>query len=38
VALKVAGLMANGTRIDTAEAVDVTYSGFFQLGARVSIE
>jgi len=41
-ALTVAGLVAGGTRIDTAEAVDVSYPGFFQemakLGARVEVE
>lgn len=35
----VAGLVAGGTRIDTAEAVDVSYLGFFRemagLGAGV---
>jgi len=40
-ALTVAGLVAGGTKIDTAEAVDVSYPGFFQemgkLGARVSV-
>ena len=40
-ALTVAGLVAGGTRIDTAEAVDVSYPGFFQemgkLGARMSV-
>lgn len=39
-ALAVAGLVAEGTRIDTAESVDVSYPGFFQamekLGANVS--
>lgn len=39
-ALAVAGLVAGGTRIDTAESVDVSYPGFFQamekLGANVS--
>ncbi|MHB8119988.1 MAG: hypothetical protein ACYDHX_14910 [Methanothrix sp.] len=28
-ALKVAGFVAGGTRIDTAEAGDVSYPGFF---------
>jgi len=41
-ALTVAGFAAGGTRIDTAEAVDVSYPGFFEqmkgLGARVSVE
>jgi len=40
-ALSVAGLVAGGTRIDTAESVDVSYPGFFQemgkLGARVTV-
>jgi len=40
-ALAVAGLVAGGTKIDTAESVDVSYPGFFQemakLGARVSM-
>lgn len=40
-ALTVAGFVAGETRIDTAEAVDVSYPGFFQemnkLGARVSM-
>jgi 3-phosphoshikimate 1-carboxyvinyltransferase len=40
-ALTVAGLVAGGTRIDTAEAVDVSYPGFFRemakLGARVEV-
>ena len=40
-ALTVAGFVAGGTKIDTAEAVDVSYPGFFQqmegLGARVQI-
>lgn len=40
-ALAVAGLVAGGTRIDTAESVDVSYPGFFQamgkLGANVSL-
>ena len=40
-ALTVAGLVAGGTRIDTTEAVDVSYPGFFQrmagLGARAEI-
>jgi 3-phosphoshikimate 1-carboxyvinyltransferase len=38
----VAGLVAGGTQIDTAEAVDVSYPGFFGhmagLGARVRVE
>jgi 3-phosphoshikimate 1-carboxyvinyltransferase len=37
----VAGFVAGETKIDTAEAVDVSYPGFFQemskLGARVSV-
>jgi 3-phosphoshikimate 1-carboxyvinyltransferase len=41
-ALAVAGFVAGGTRIDTAESVDVSYPGFFQamksLGADVSME
>jgi 3-phosphoshikimate 1-carboxyvinyltransferase len=41
-ALTVAGFVAGGTRIDTAESVDVSYPGFFQamksLGADVSME
>jgi 3-phosphoshikimate 1-carboxyvinyltransferase len=41
-ALTVAGFLAGGTRIDTAESVDVSYPGFFQamksLGANVSVE
>jgi 3-phosphoshikimate 1-carboxyvinyltransferase len=41
-ALTVAGLVAGETRIDTAEAVDVSYPGFFRemerLGARVRVE
>jgi 3-phosphoshikimate 1-carboxyvinyltransferase len=41
-ALTVAGLVAGGTRIDTAEAVDVSYPGFFRemamLGARVEVK
>lgn len=41
-ALTVAGFVAGGTRIDTAESVDVSYPGFFQamksLGANVSME
>jgi 3-phosphoshikimate 1-carboxyvinyltransferase len=40
-ALTVAGFVAGGTRIDTAEAVDVSYPGFFQqmagLGAKVKV-
>jgi len=40
-ALTVAGLVAGGTKIDTAESVDVSYPGFFQemgkLGARVLV-
>jgi 3-phosphoshikimate 1-carboxyvinyltransferase len=40
-ALTVAGFVAGGTRIDTAESVDVSYPGFFQamksLGANVSM-
>jgi 3-phosphoshikimate 1-carboxyvinyltransferase len=40
-ALMVAGLVAGGTRIDTAESVDVSYPGFFQqmagLGAKVQM-
>ena len=40
-ALTVAGLVAGETKIDTAEAVDVSYPGFFEqmarLGARVSV-
>ncbi|VVB71024.1 3-phosphoshikimate 1-carboxyvinyltransferase [uncultured archaeon] len=40
-ALAVAGFVAGGTQIDTAEAVDVSYPGFFEqmkgLGARVSV-
>jgi 3-phosphoshikimate 1-carboxyvinyltransferase len=40
-ALTVAGLVAGGTRIDTAESVDVSYPGFFQqmagLGAKVQV-
>lgn len=40
-ALTVAGLVAGQTRIDTAEAVDVSYPGFFEemgrLGARVRV-
>jgi 3-phosphoshikimate 1-carboxyvinyltransferase len=40
-ALTVAGLVAGKTRIDTAEAVDVSYPGFFEqmkgAGARVSV-
>lgn len=40
-ALTVAGLVAGGTRIDTTEAVDVSYPGFFGqmagLGARGEI-
>jgi len=40
-ALTVAGFFAGGTKIDTAEAVDVSYPGFFGqmagLGARVSV-
>jgi hypothetical protein len=28
--LKVAGFVAGGTRIDRVEAVDVSYTGFFQ--------
>jgi 3-phosphoshikimate 1-carboxyvinyltransferase len=40
-ALTVAGLVAGETKIDTAEAVDVSYPGFFQemkkLGAKVSV-
>ena len=39
-ALTVAGMVAGDTQIDTAEAVDVSYPGFFQemakLGAKVS--
>lgn len=41
-ALAVAGLVAGGTQIDTAEAVDVSYPGFFRemgrLGAKMSVE
>jgi 3-phosphoshikimate 1-carboxyvinyltransferase len=41
-ALTVASFAAGGTMIDTAEAVDVSYPGFFQemakLGARVGLE
>jgi 3-phosphoshikimate 1-carboxyvinyltransferase len=41
-ALTVAGFVAGGTRIDTAESVDVSYPGFFQamksLGANVSMK
>nr|WP_292478220.1 3-phosphoshikimate 1-carboxyvinyltransferase [Methanothrix sp.] len=41
-ALTVAGLVAGETKIDTAEAVDVSYPGFFmemeRLGARVRVE
>jgi 3-phosphoshikimate 1-carboxyvinyltransferase len=40
-ALTVAGFVAGGTRIDTAEAVDVSYPGFFDqmkgLGAKVEV-
>lgn len=40
-ALTVAGFVAGGTEIDTAEAVDVSYPGFFEqmkgLGARVMV-
>jgi 3-phosphoshikimate 1-carboxyvinyltransferase len=40
-ALTVAGLVAGGTRIDTAECVDVSYPGFFKamngLGARAML-
>jgi 3-phosphoshikimate 1-carboxyvinyltransferase len=40
-ALMVAGLVAGGTRIDTAESVDVSYPGFFQqmagIGAKVQV-
>jgi len=38
----VAGLVAGGTQIDTAESVDVSYPGFFRemgkLGAKISVE
>ena len=41
-ALTVAGLVAGGTRIDTVEAVDVSYPGFFaemeKLGANVKVD
>lgn len=41
-ALTVAGFVAGGTKIDTAESVDVSYPGFFQamqsLGADVGME
>jgi 3-phosphoshikimate 1-carboxyvinyltransferase len=41
-ALTVAGFVAGGTKIDTAEAVDVSYPGFFQdmgkLGAKVEMK
>jgi 3-phosphoshikimate 1-carboxyvinyltransferase len=41
-ALAVAGLVAGGTQIDTAESVDVSYPGFFRemgkLGAKISVE
>lgn len=41
-ALTVAGFVAGGTKIDTAESVDVSYPGFFQemkkLGAKVEVE
>ncbi len=41
-ALAVAGFVAGGTRIDTAEAVDVSYPGFFdqmkEMGAKVRVE
>jgi 3-phosphoshikimate 1-carboxyvinyltransferase len=41
-ALTVAGFVAGGTEIDTAEAVDVSYPGFFEqmkgLGARVEVK
>jgi 3-phosphoshikimate 1-carboxyvinyltransferase len=40
-ALTVAGFVAGGTKIDTAEAVDVSYPGFFDqmkgLGAKVEV-
>ena len=40
-ALTVAGFVADGTKTDTAEAVNVSYPGFFQqtagLGARVQV-
>jgi 3-phosphoshikimate 1-carboxyvinyltransferase len=40
-ALTVAGFVAGETKIDTAEAVDVSYPGFFgqmaELGARVQV-
>ena len=40
-ALTVAGFVAGGTRIDTAEAVDVSYPGFFDqmkgMGAKVEV-
>ena len=40
-ALTVAGFVAGETKIDTAEAVDVSYPGFFEqmtsLGARVDV-
>ncbi len=40
-ALTMAGFVVGGTKIDTAEAVDVSYPGFFQemgkLGAKVSV-
>jgi 3-phosphoshikimate 1-carboxyvinyltransferase len=40
-ALTVAGFVAGGTQIDTAESVDVSYPGFFEqmagAGANVSV-
>ena len=40
-ALTVAGFVARGTKIDTAEAVDVSYPGFFEqmegLGANLTV-
>lgn len=37
-ALTLAGLVAGGTRIDTAETVDVSYPGFFQEMARLGAD
>jgi 3-phosphoshikimate 1-carboxyvinyltransferase len=41
-ALTIAGLVAGGTRIDTAESVDVSYPGFFQkmagIGASIALD
>jgi 3-phosphoshikimate 1-carboxyvinyltransferase len=37
-ALSVAGMVAGGTRINSAESVDVSYPGFFQEMARLGAD